>query len=165
MQARRKVLILGVTSVAAMSMLVVSQHAFAAGTGTPMSGLVSAIATKFNLKPADVQAVVDQYQQDEQATRAQKETDRLNQAVTDGKLTAAQRDLIVAKQKEMQASMDQIRGLSNDADRKAAMDKLQTDLKTWSQQNNIDMNWLRPHRGGGGRPGWQPTDKSSTPAT
>ena len=163
MQARRKILILGVASVSALSVALISQHAFAQETTNPMSGLVTAIASKFNLKPADVQAVVDQYQTTQEAARQQTETDRLNQAVTDGKLTAAQRDLIIAKQKDMQTQMDSIRAMSNNADRKAAMDKFQTDLKTWAQQNSIDMKWLRPMRGG--RPGWQPTDKSTTAPT
>ncbi len=69
----------------------------------PMQGLASAIAAKFNLKAADVEQVIkDQFE----AHRAEMEAamkDRLAKKVTDGKLTQAQADEILAHRSEVKA--------------------------------------------------------------
>lgn len=108
----------------------------------PLSGLVTAIAQKFNLSPSDVQAVVDQ----------QRFTDLLAKAVKDNKLTQAQADLITAKQAEVQTFETSLQGKS-EADRQSAMKTELASLKTWATTNKIPQQYLMFGRGGLRGPG------------
>ena len=67
----------------------------------PMSGLVSAIATKFNLKKDNVQKVFDEQRTQMETQREQEVKDQVAQLVKDGKLTQAQADKINAKRAEL----------------------------------------------------------------
>ena len=67
----------------------------------PMSGLVSAIATKFNLKKDDVQKVFDEQRTQMETQREKEVKDQVAQLVKDGKLTQAQADKINAKRAEL----------------------------------------------------------------
>lgn len=79
-----------------------------------MQNLVSAIASKFNLKEADVQAVVDQQRTQMQAERDQQIKDQVTQLVTDGKLTQAQADKINAKRTELEQQREANRTADQD---------------------------------------------------
>ena len=63
----------------------------------PMSDLVTAIAQKFNINPVDVQKVFDDQKSQKQVKMQQKLTDKIKQAVSDGKLTQDQANKITAK--------------------------------------------------------------------
>lgn len=140
----------GAISVMTLSGGLLAQHAFASTANQPQS-LASEIAAKFGLKQADVQAVVDQHKQEDQTYHQQMMTDRINQAVTDGKLTSAQRDLILAKIPQVQSQLTTIRAMTDPTARKAAMQQLFTDTKAWATANNIDLSWVGPLGGHGGR--------------
>jgi len=120
-----------------------------ADTSPTHQSLVDMIATKFNLNKTDVQQVVDQYHAQQKTDMKQKFTDRLNQAVTDGKITSAQRDLITAKLIEVQGKIADIQKITDPTARKTALTQLMTDVKAWATANNIDMKWLGPIAGRG----------------
>ncbi len=139
-------------------------HTFAAAASststTRDSALIDALVSKFNLNKTDVQKVVDDTHTAQEATRtaemkASEET-RLSGLVTDGKITEAQKALIIAKQAEMQASREAnhtaMEG-KTDAERKTAMDAERTALQKWATDNGIDISYLRPAGGPGGRGG------------
>ncbi len=129
----------------------------------PMSSLVQKIADKFGLNKDEVQAVFDQDRQARfaemeknrvahQAEMEAKLTAQLDQDVKDGKITPAQKDLIIAKRKEFEAArqteMQSLQGKTGD-DLKAAIEakKIQmqtqrTDLENWAKQNNIDIKYF-----------------------
>jgi hypothetical protein len=111
--------VLGVNSVSAQS------------TGT--TSLVQKIAQKFNLNQSDVQAVFDQDHQDRHAQMAANYETQLSQYVTDGKITEAQKQLVLAKHKEMETN------------RETEMQIMQN----WAKENNIDLQYLMPHGGKG----------------
>lgn len=122
----------------------------------PMSAFVSAIASKFNLNATDVQTVVDEVVKTQHAEMGVKfQTDfssRLAQAVTNGKLTQAQADLITAKSAELKASMEADRTANQtltQEERKAKMEAKQTSLKKWATANGIPEQYLRFVGGGG----------------
>lgn len=121
----------------------------------PMSSLVQAIATKFHLNATDVQQVFDQSHQEMeqkmQAQHAARLAEMLAKAVTDGKLTQAQADLIKAKQAEMKTSFDAMKTQTlTDAERKTAMDAQRTALEAWVKANNIPEEYARFVHGFGG---------------
>jgi len=118
----------------------------------PMSNLVSAIATKFNLKTTDVQAVFDEQRTQMEAEREQEVKDKVAALVEDGKLTQAQADKINAKRAEMKTQMESDRDSMKDKtaeERKAAMEAKKTELDTWLKDNDIDDTYAYLLMGGG----------------
>jgi hypothetical protein len=133
------------------------------GPNDSMGGLVSAVAKKFNLSETDVQSVVSEYRTQNQAQRQaemqQRFTERINQAVTDGKLTQAQANLIIAKKAELEAKNQELQGKTGE-ERKEAMQGIMTELKQWMTDNNIpqqffSMGFDKGQGGRGGRGGGQ----------
>jgi len=93
---------------------------------SPASTLVQLLAHKFGLKQTDVQAVFDQHRATRQKEMEAKYIEFLDQAVKNGNLTAAQKQLLVTKHQEFVSDRR--------ADRSA--------LKTWAGENNIDLKYL-----------------------
>jgi hypothetical protein len=119
-------------------------HTHAADTSTGKT-LVQKIAEKFNLKESDVQTVFDQDRTDHEAEMKQAMADRLTQAVTDGKITADQKQKILDKQQELRTQMEANRDsfkTMTEAERRAAMEKQRTDLEQWAKDNGIDPQYL-----------------------
>lgn len=113
--------ILGLGSAGAASAL--------SGTSDSNDFLVSRLVEKFNLKEADVQAVFDEERAARDAERQAQLTERLQNAVEDGDITAAQKTLIEKKTKELQA----------------AREKQQDEIAAWAKENNIDTKYLISH--------------------
>lgn len=135
-------------------------HTYAAestNTQNPMSSLVTKIAEKFGLKTADVQAVFDEQRQAHMAQKEANYESRLSTLVSEGKITAEQKTLILNKHKELEAArqtnMQNMQSMTGDQ-RKAAMQKTRTDLEEWAKSNNIDMRYLMPERGMHGHGGF-----------
>lgn len=115
-------------------------------TQNPVTSLVQEIAQKFGLKEADVKAVFDAHKTEVQAHRETALEDKLATLVSQGKITDAQKQLIIAKVKELEANrtsnMETFKSMTP-AERKAAMEKERADLEAWAKQNNIDLKYLR----------------------
>ena len=117
----------------------------------PMDNLVNAIAQKFNLNTNDVQAVFDQQHTQMRVQRQgemdQKFADKLAKAVTDGKLTQAQANLVISKRAELKAQMIDLKDKTKEeiqTIRKTHMDS----LKQWASDNNIPINYIQLGFGG-----------------
>jgi hypothetical protein len=116
----------------------------AAGTmtnGNPMSKLVDAIAAKFNLQPSEVQAVFDEQRVAMEKEHEQAFTDRINQAVTDGKLTRDQADKIIAKKAELESLHASMDGKAPD-EMRSEMKTQMDSLKKWATDNNIPAEFM-----------------------
>lgn len=135
----------------------------------PMSGLVSAIASKFNLKAADVQAVFDEQRESMEADREQEVKNKVAALVEDGKLTQTQADAINAKRAELQKEREANRSNIDDAtaeERKSDMDTKRSELTAWLEENDIDDSYayllMGSHGHGHGGPGMgRPRDNQS----
>jgi cell division protein FtsN len=140
----------GVTFASVLGAAVASAQTNAAG-GT---SLAQKIAQKFSISQDEVQKVLDEDRDSHEAEHAQRETDRLQAAVDAGKLTAAQKDLIVAKRAEMKTSMDSLKDKTEE-ERRTAMEQGRTDLKQWATDNGIPEEYIMMGHGGpgGGRMG------------
>lgn len=110
-----------------------------------MDNLVQAIASKFNLNIDDVQQVFDEQRYLGQAERkaefAEHATEKLAQAVTDGKLTQAQADLITAKLAELQANKPELTGKTPEEMRET-MKAQKEELKKWAADNGLPAGFL-----------------------
>jgi hypothetical protein len=147
MKASKTAVIASVATVIGLASLSGAALAGAADTKTqdPMNSIVSAIAKKFNLNQADVQQVFDEQRTAIETKRAAEEKSRLDQAVTDGKITAEQRDKIIAKRAELKAGMENFKSSlegKTDEERKATMEKQRTDLEQWAKDNGISEEYL-----------------------
>ncbi len=118
----------------------------------PMSSLVAAIAKKFNVSTTDVQSVFDAQRTQMETARQQEATDRITQAVTDGKLTQAQATTLTAKLKEFETFHASLKGKTKE-ECKAAMDTYMASLKQWAADNNIPTDYLPLGGPGMGGPG------------
>ncbi len=130
-------------------------------TTNPMSTLVQKIADKFGLSKTDVQAVFDQDRTDREVEMETKYEQQLAQYVSDGKITEAQKQLILAKHKELEASRqterqsfegmtDEQRQTAMEANR-SKMEAERTALEQWATQNGIDVSYLMGLGKHGGR--------------
>lgn len=109
-----------------------------ANENTPgYSTLVSRIAQKFNLKENDVEAVFSAVRDERRALMKTQREEKLNQAVSDGVVTQAQKTALLAKMEEHQEA----RG-----EKKEAMQK-------WLSDQGIDASKLRGYLGFGERKG------------
>ncbi|MCF7865291.1 MAG: hypothetical protein K9M11_02190 [Candidatus Pacebacteria bacterium] len=150
--------ILGVAAVGAGT---VSSTAFADTTtetnprATHITNLVTALSQRFNLNSADVQTVINTVMATEKtemdANRSQNLATRLAKAVTDGKITQAQSNLITAKVQENKTFMDSLAGKTA-AEKKAAMQTYHEAMTKWATDNNIPKGFiLGPQMGIGGK--------------
>lgn len=127
----------------------------------PMADIVDAIAQKFNLNASDVQAVFDEQkikmETQREQNRTQAETDKLSEAVANGKLTQIQADLIIAKRAELYAqnsfninkedrsqttkTKEEVKAEINA--RQEEMKAKQETLKQWATDNNIPIEYIQ----------------------
>lgn len=169
---KKQLIVAGIVTAAGLTGLAGMAVANAATNSTssdPMSSLVQAIATKFNLKSSDVQAVIDEQKTKMDADREADVKAQVTQLVKDGKLTQAQADKINAKraelEKEREANRTSDQSLT-DAQRKTKMDERKTALDTWLKENGIDTQYAylfmggRGHGGPGGPDGGQRGDQT-----
>lgn len=110
------------------------------------TSLAEKIATKFSLNKDDVQQVIDEEHQARHADMQKRAEVRLQEAVDDGKLTSDQKDKILAKMKEMEASREvkreEMKNMSKD-ERHTAMKAEREALEQWAKDNNIPLEYLR----------------------
>lgn len=145
-------------------------------TTNPMSSLVDAIASKFNLDKSKVQSVFDEQRTKMDAERETQVASEVAQLVKDGKLTQTQADSLNAKRaeltKEREANRTTDEGLTEDQ-RRANMDKRRTALDTWLKAQGIDQQYAHLLMGGrghgpggpGGDRGQQADAQNSTTST
>jgi len=125
--------------------------AFAATPGThpQVDNLVKAIATKFNLQTNEVQRVFDEQralgQATRQAERIQHIKESLAKAVTDGKLTQAQADLVTAKRAELEANKPDP-SKNTPEEMKKIMQTHRDELQSWAKENDIPLRFILPAR-------------------
>lgn len=122
--------------------------------------IVQRVAEKFNLNQDEVKKFVTEdraaHREEMQAERKAEFTAKLDQLVTDGKITAEQKDKIVAKHNELDAKRDPIhenRELSRE-EMQSQMQALRTEMTDFLKSIGVDENLFPqkgPRGGQGGR--------------
>lgn len=150
MASKKSLIVAGiVTSSMGLTALAVPHMASAAEStdSNNKTSIVDKIADKFNLNKDEVQQVFDQDRQAHEAEHKAHLEERLTQAVTDGKITADQKQAILTKIEEMQkqreANKDKFKSMSAE-ERKNAMEQKRADLEDWAKQNTIPLEYLLP---------------------
>ncbi len=130
--------------------------ATSASMTNPVSSLVTALASKFNLKTVDVQAVFDAQHAQMEAQHTVAVKTELTQLVKDSKLTQTQADAILAKKAALEQQRETNRSSmasETDVERKAPTDAERTALDTWMSKNGISNDYRYLLRGGPGGSG------------
>lgn len=159
---QKKILLTAAALAIVGTTLLTANNAFAQTSDTttnPMSSLVEKIATKFGLDKNEVQALFDEERQTHEAEHKAREEARLQQLVSDGKITEAQKQLIITKQEELRTQhQSEHESLLNRTaqERQAAMEAHKKALEDWAAQNGIDSQYLMPFKMKGG-PGMRGT--------
>ncbi len=130
--ANRKAVIITSSVVALASLALVSVSAPQAHAGNFLQDL----AAKFGIKHEQMQQFRQEHHQQNQADRLQKLTERLDQAIKEGKLTTEQKGMILAKAAEMQSFRDSLKDKSPQ-ERRDAMKQKHDELKKWAEDNHI----------------------------
>jgi type I site-specific restriction-modification system R (restriction) subunit len=108
--------------------------------------LVQKIADKFSLNVTDVQKVFDEERDARQANMYAQFAERLNDLVSEGKLTEAQEEAILVKHEEMQNKMGDLKGLSHE-ERHQKMQEFHEEFKTWAEELGINLPLIGPFGG------------------
>ena len=123
-----------------------------AGTGyvyaedeNPQNTLVQKIAQRFGLNESDVKVVFDEDRSERQAEMQARFADRLTQAVSNGEITEAQKQLILDKHEEMQSQREtereQFQNMTAE-ERRSEREAHHQELETWAETNGIDIEYL-----------------------
>lgn len=138
------------------SALFVTAPAYAQGTsgggGNFFSGFVDFIAQKLGLEKTQVQNVVNEYKTQQKSkmmqNRQDREKKRLDDLVSQGKITSEQETAII---NELKSLKDKYKVGQNTQEtleqRKADMESFQKDLKTWADSQKIDIKLIEPFGG------------------
>lgn len=135
----KKKIFFPVLALAIITAAVTTSSFVSAQDTTGANSLVAAIAQKFNLNQNDVQAVFDEERNKSEAQMKTQMEAKLTQAVTDGKITEAQKQAIIAKMAEMKNNRpdkEEFQNLTKEQ-RKARMDEKKAEMDTWLSQNGL----------------------------
>ncbi len=105
--------------------------------------MIKSLAQKLGLEESKVQTAMNSIRTERQAEMQKKIEANLSKAVKDGKITEAQKQLILKKHTEMKAEREQYKDSKQNLtpeQRKAEMDKKKIELETWAKENGIDMS-------------------------
>ncbi len=132
-------------SVLAFGTLITQNYASAQENTNPEATIVEKIATKFGLNKEEVQKVFDEQRAEMHTRMQQRNEDRLDQLVSDGKITDAQKALIQNKQQEHWAerenNKDSIKDKTPDQI-KTEMEAKKAAIEAWAKENGIDPQYL-----------------------
>lgn len=110
------------------------------------------LAERFGLKQDEVQNFLDEERAGRHAEMQKSFEERLNQAVSDGKISEEQKKAILAKRAELQKNMAQTR-----EEAKVRREEHRAEMQKWAGENGIDWEnlggLLGPGMGGGHRDG------------
>jgi hypothetical protein len=148
MKAKKVLLLTGVTSIVGLASLGGVVSATGNNNTGGNDGLVDKIATKFNLDKSEVQEVFDAEREAREAERQLKMEERLTQAVTDGKITEAQKESILAKQAEMKNYLESIKDKPAE-ERKTLMKEKMEEMHQWAKDNGVTKYFMMLKAGGG----------------
>lgn len=129
-------------------------HAQTSGDGTNQhSSIIQRLVDRFGLNANDVKTIFDEEHAAREAEQQARKKTRLDQLVTDGKITAAQEQLIIDKCAELEANKPAFDSSLTPEQRKTQMEAQRTELENWAKTNGIDIQYLMGgfgHRGFGG---------------
>lgn len=112
-----------------------------AQTNNNHPSFIEQLAQKLGIEQSTVQRAVDEIKQDNKSQVQTRFNDTLDQAVKDGEITEAQKQLILQKRQELQNTKANFKDMTPEQ-RRQAMQNQKQQLDDWAKQNNIDLKYL-----------------------
>lgn len=105
--------------------------------------IVQKLADRFGLNPDEVEEVFEEERANHHAQVLQNFEDRLDEAVSEGKITFEQKEAILDKHEEMQAKMSELlnKGLSP-YQMHEEMRAHHEELRAWAEEHDIDIPFM-----------------------
>ncbi len=119
--------------------------ASAQNSSTKHDAIVQKIADKFGLNKDEVQKVFDEEHTARQAEMETKNAQRLDTLVSEGKITEAQKTLIINKQKELREKHQANRGNFEGKTPEEMITQMEAEriaLEAWAKENGITTEYL-----------------------
>lgn len=161
---KKLLVMLGAVTIVGTSVLGTNQvFAQESTTLNPVSSLVQKIADKFGLNKDDVQAVFTEHKSEVKAKHSARQEDRLSKLFSEGKITEAQKTLIINKQKELAEKRAANKGSLKDLSREEIRSKMEAEragIEKWATDNGIDIKYLMGPFGRGFHMGFKPGIKA-----
>lgn len=155
----KKILVPAIAVLLAGSAVAGISMAYAQSGNNPFTGLAQAVAQKFHLNQDDVQNTITSYMQQHkanfQANMQARIKNRLDTEVQQGKITSIQEQAIINELNSLKSkyNLSSLRTMTPQ-ERQQTMQNMQNDLKTWAEQNGIDMSLIPFGFGMSRRFGW-----------
>lgn len=136
---------------------VATTSALTSTEGDGSTSIIDKLVSKFGLNKDEVKAVFDENRSERMADIKADRAEALKTALSDGKISQAQYDHIVTAQVEIEALIDSSGPREDQTDEQRAAIKAKFDeLRTWFDDQNIDVKDLGIGGGPGGRGGHGP---------
>jgi hypothetical protein len=119
------------------------------GRGEGNMQMHESIAERFNLNQDEVNQFFEEQHQAHQEERQSQMEALLNNAVSEGKITQAQKEAIQAKREENRANKENGQDLTRE-ERQAQIQTHREEMHAWAEEQGIDMETLNLGRGGTG---------------
>ncbi len=117
-------------------------------------GLIQKLVERFNLNQDEVEEVFTEVREERHQQMQSRFEERLNQLVSDGKLTEEQKQAVLAKKAELQENRPEFSTMSKE-ERETQRQAHQEEMEAWAKENGLDLNLVLgwgngPKRGGFG---------------
>ena len=115
--------------------------------------MIERLAERFSLNQDEVRSFFEGEREARQAKRQAAFEERLSGAVSEGKISESQKQLILEKREELRAEREANRESYRDMDRderREARKSRRAELQAWAEENGIDMRYLVGRHGKGG---------------
>ncbi len=120
--------------------------------GNGQLDVANKIAERFGLNKEEVQKVFEENRQEQRQNMEADFENRLNQLITDGKITEQQKEAIMAKRNEMGSNSwktEDFKNLSVE-ERRVKADQNREAMDKWAEENGINLEDIRPFGAGKG---------------
>jgi molecular chaperone DnaK (HSP70) len=151
----KKTMLLTVALVAISAMALTGAKVAKADEENNYPPIVQRLVEKFKLDENEVRSVFDQDREEHRTQMQARFSENLDQAVSEGKISAEQKEAILKKHEEMQAENESLRDLAPE-ERREKMQEKRSELENWAQENGLEVSdffGLGLGRGQGGRMG------------
>ena len=131
-----------------------SAHWFGFKGGENKDSLIQRLAERFNLNQGEVEETFEQHRDQMQEKRKVQQEERLSKLVSEGKLTEAQKNALIAKREEWKNEKEQNREEVQNMTREERREEMQghsEEMQQWMEENGIDHDVLEGFGEGMGR--------------
>lgn len=132
-------------TILALSVLVIGvlSTSVSAQDASNYPSIVQKIAERFNLNVSDVEQVFDEERDERRAEMFANFADRLDDLVSEDKLTEAQKEAILDKHEDIQDRMEEYKALPPE-ERHEKMQALHEEFRSWAEAEGIDLPLVGP---------------------